>query len=603
MSKRADSILAEGADNPLYLHLFQMGREEELGHVLGLGADADCLRILVEALVQRRNQNIQPQLYWLLPPSLEGLAAQALEAQYQALNWVHFFPAAAILSARSPEGSVAGFVAEIFGSESDPRFDLVLIDGRETGQAHGLERFKGFATGADFATTALEAMYGSQVLILTGVHGLESRPVWQRLQQDSDYVLIQESRHWYQGVAVFKRRQAYLPGLSVIVHTRNAEALLSDCLASVSWADELIVVDMQSTDGTLAVAALAGARVAHHLPVACVDEARNWGLSLVRYAWTLVLDSDELLPAVTRRLIEEILSREPVLNNHLAPGPARTLDGYWLPRRNFFFGQEVHSLFPDYQLRLFRSQQAHWRGIVHELPALNGTAGRFPEQPEWAIQHFSYKKVADFCQRQLNYAQTIWKQLPLLQGDRKTESAQQLRERFDMRQQLLIEKIRNQVPDNLEWLVGQLYLFSQLAITAELLQNSGQLQSSLPVPGRARLSAYSYVKNAQRFDYPFIESLLSVMEVCDELVVSYAVDSDDDSTAVVEDLAARHSKLRLFATTVWTTSRTGGETIRLAAEEAMAACSGDWLWHVQADEVYTRPEAKKVRELVDIYHN
>ncbi|MEZ0371931.1 MAG: glycosyltransferase, partial [Candidatus Sericytochromatia bacterium] len=607
MSKLADSILAELADNPLYLHLFQMGREEELGHVLGLGADADCLRILVEALIQRRNQIIKPQLYWLLPPGIEGLEAQALKQKYQALDWVQLFPTPESGSASSLEGSGLTDVFNSGGIESGQRFDLVLIDGHEFGPSPGPEGQSGHLTRADFAAQALEALQGSGVLILAGVRALESRPVWQRLQQDPDYVLIQESRHWYQGVAVYKRRQALLPGLSVIVHTRNAEALLPDCLASVSWADELIVVDMQSTDGTLAVAELAGARVAHHLPVACVDEARNWGLSLVRYAWTLVLDADERLPQETRLLIEEILSREPIQASDQTHLPANaqqgSVAGYWLPRRNFFFGQEVSSLFPDYQLRLFRSQQAHWRGLVHELPTLNGTAGRFPERPEWAIQHYSYKDVADFCQRQLRYAQTLWQQLPRLQGDSSTEPAQQLRERFEARQQLLIEKMRTQVPDNLEWLVGQLYLFSQLAITAEMLQNSGQLQSSLPVSGRARLSAYSYIKNAQRFDYPFIESLLSVMDVCDELVVSYAVDSDDASTAALADLAARHPKLRLFSTEIWTTPRTGGETIRLAAEEAMAACSGDWRWHVQADEVYTRAEAKKVRELVDIYHN
>lgn len=610
------NLTLEFADNPLYLHLYQLAREEPLGPVLDIGAGSGgrSTRILIAALAARRDEMahqpgpIAPELYCLEPDPAAFASLQGLAGQYP---WIHPLRAYSAEPARfpSPEQVLAyyrqpgnalrrysenevlewlayeqlmyerrGQPGALGGIDALRRryglagFDLVLLDGSE------------FTTGQD-----LDAVYGARVLVLAGANTFKNAANYHRLMQDAAYVLIQQNLEWQHGFAVFKRRAAYAPGLTAIVHARNAAAMLPEALASLSFADQRIVIEMDSSDDTVAVARAHGAEVAYHLPVSCVDEARNWGLSLARHAWTLVLDADERIPEALARQIQALI-RSP-----------EALDGYWLARRNFFFGHEVPHLFPDYQLRLFRSQQAYWRGVVHELPLLRGSSTRLPENADLAIQHYSYRDLNDFVQRQLRYADTLWQQKGRFPIQTMPSLAHELRARYEAHQRQLLDELQLHTPEHLEWLVKQLYLFSDLALTGTLLQNSGQLGSGGARPAGMLLSAYSYIKNAEKFDYPMRESLLSVMEVCDEVVVGYAVDSDDRTLPILQDFAERHPKLRLFPSEVWKTPRTGGETIRLAAEEAMAACRGEWRWHVQADEVYTREDAREVRRLVEMY--
>lgn len=592
------------SENPFYLFLYQLAREEALQHVLEIGSSTGegSTHWLVEALACHAE-----------PPQLHCFEAdpdkyQALKARYADKPWVHCYPyfskipvafpdpeqvkafyrenatvlrsyplnevlgwlksEEAAYQARSSEISGIAWLKEQLGIR---QFDMVVLDGAE------------FTGNAD-----LDEVYGARILVLDDVNAYKNWANFQRLKADRRYVMLTEHLSWQHGMAVFKRQRPLRAGISAVVHTRNAAALLPECLQSLSWCDELLVVDMYSQDQTRELAAAVGARVVKHIPVDCVDEARNWGLSMVEHAWTLVLDADERLPESLSHLIQQTIQD---------PDAA---DGYWIPRQNIFFNQPVAALFPDYQLRLFRSQAAYWRGLVHELPLLLGQEAYFKPEPENAIQHYSYADVTSFFQRQLHYARTMWHQLGKYPGRPLLLEAHQLRSHFETQQHQLAESLRKSPVDNLEWVVRQLYLFSELATTAYFLEQSGQIQGRgfLKKP---KLSAYSYLKNADLFDYPWIESLNSVLEVCDEVIVSYASDSQDKSSERLKAFAAEQPKLKLFETRLWETARLEGETIRLVAEEAMAACSGDWLWHLQADEVYTRADALEVRKLVTIY--
>jgi glycosyltransferase involved in cell wall biosynthesis len=597
-------LLAELAENPFYLSLYQMAHEEPLKHVIEIGSSTGTgsTRILVEALKSRSDVALycleaQPEKY------------AELQARYAGLPWVHCLPYFAkdpiqfpsreqiwefyrhadtvlrrysfdevfswleselkLYAQRPHQVSGVAWLRQQYGIE---HFDLAVLDGSE------------FTGDQD-----LDLVYGARVLILDDVTSYKNHANYRRLMQDPAYVLIQENLKWQHGTAVFKQKQFQKPGLSVIVHTRNAAQQLPACLESVAWADEVLVIDMASTDQTVQIAEAQGARILHHVPVDCVDEARNWGLSQVAYDWTLVVDADERIPPGLAGRIQELLAARPIIA------------GYWLPRRNFFFGQPVADLFPDYQLRLFRSQHAFWRGLVHELPGLKGKSAQFPAEADYAIQHHSYQNVADFCQRQLRYAETLWRQLGRYPVQSVPQLAHELRDRYEQKQLQQLHYLQDHAVDNHEWLVRQLYLFTELAVSGTLLERSGQLEGANPGQ-HVKLSGYSYLKNAERFDYPFIESLLSVMDICDEVVVSYATDSEDQTAERLKRLALIFPKLRVFATDVWKQNRTGGETIALAATEAMQACRGDWLWHVQADEVYSQRDARQVRKLVEMYH-
>ena len=101
--------------------------------------------------------------------------------------------------------------------------------------------------------------------------------------------------------------------LSVLVTTFNEERNIADCLASVDWADEIVVVDSFSTDGTAAAARRADRFLQH----AYESPARqkNWGLRQVRHRWVLILDADERATTELSAELRELLARLPELGD------------------------------------------------------------------------------------------------------------------------------------------------------------------------------------------------------------------------------------------------------------------------------------------------
>lgn len=493
---------------------------------------------------------------WLTPSHAEPLSAslQRLSQERQA---------AAEGSAWGPE------LLKQWGAAPD----LLILDGSE---------FTAWDDFNDLSQSAAIAVIGSQSLKYLQVMDTLLKPEWYAV---ADYPGYQ------QGFALFQRQTKHLPGISVVVHTRNEEQRLPECLASVSdWASEVIVIDMESEDQTCTIAQAAGARLLRHVPVDCVDEARNFGLSQVLYNWTLVLDADERIPEPLRDLLIQISK---TADPHLT--------GLWLPRKNIFFGQWIRTLFPDYQLRFFRSGRVTWPGLVHEYPKVDGETESVAADPERAIVHYSYGTLDDFLARQLTYAQMRAKQQRRILSQ-KAINASLWRKRFDTRLLQSQQHAEQQNFTPLEWSLHHLYMYSQLLTTVYMQQEAGALEPLASVA--PRLSVYTYMKNAVRFAYPFEASILSLIDSCDEMVIGYAVDSEDDTESVLRRLASEHPKIRLFPSKVWTDpTLRNGEIIRLAAEEAMAHCTGDWLLHLQADEVYHEQEVATIRELINTHHH
>lgn len=601
------TLLAALDAEPFYRWLYQMAREEALHHVLEIGSATGqgSTRILIKALRQQHQPvtlhcleadperfaqlqhhcsedwvRVYPYLsvYPLQYPTAEDLKAfqQAYATRWrqlplnQTLEWLAGEQAlyAAYASRPEPVSGVAHLKAQL-GIDA---FDMVVLDGGE------------FSGPAD-----LDAVYGANILVLDDINTYKNHRNYLRLKADPTYYLIQEDWQTRHGAAVFKRRPAQLkPGITAIVHTRNAAEMLPECLSSLHWVDELLLIDMYSEDQTCAIAAAHGARIYRHVPVSCVDEARNFGLAQARHAWTLVLDADERLPA----------DWVPVLQ---AACQAAEVSAYWLPRSNHFFGQHLPFLYPDYQLRLFQSQSVSWSGRVHEHPTLLRGQARYLESPDpaLAIQHQAYSTVGQYVERQLRYAEIRWAQNKMLHEPE--SHALRLRQAYDSEMQRLLHLQIQRPLSQLEWLVRHLDRFTDLSDLAIWLERTGQLKGGRP----PRLSAYSYLYQGVAFDYPFIESLQSVLPVVDELVVTYAEPCPDGTYEQLLRLAAHYPQLRLLPSRLWTApdKPLDGSLIRQAAEEAMAACTGDWLWHLQADEVYSNADAKKVRELVNVSHH
>jgi len=178
--------------------------------------------------------------------------------------------------------------------------------------------------------------------------------------------------------------------LSVTIIAWNEEERLRACLESVTWADEIIVIDAESTDKTVQVARDFTDRIWVR-PWPGFAGQKNFALEQATGQWILSLDADERVTPELQARIEGI-----VRDN----GPA---DGYSLPRRNVFWGAWVRhgGLYPDYQLRLFRRGAGRFvDSAVHESVEVRGTVEALVEP----LLHHSYRGLDDFVTRSNRYS-------------------------------------------------------------------------------------------------------------------------------------------------------------------------------------------------------
>ena len=172
-----------------------------------------------------------------------------------------------------------------------------------------------------------------------------------------------------------------MPKLSVTVVAKNEATDLGAALASVAWADEIVVVDSHSTDDTVAIARQHTARVVVHDWLGHIEQ-KNYAASLASHDWILSLDADE---RVTAPLADEILAT-------LAAEPPH--GAFRIPRVTWHLGRWVRSTdwYPDFQNRLYDRRRARWTGrYVHESLTADGSSGQLHGE----IQHYAYRDIAD----------------------------------------------------------------------------------------------------------------------------------------------------------------------------------------------------------------
>lgn len=179
-------------------------------------------------------------------------------------------------------------------------------------------------------------------------------------------------------------------GLSVVIITHNEEDNIKECLESVQWADEIIVVDSDSTDKTEEICMAFGVHFIKE-PWKGFALQKNSAIEKATQNWILSLDADE---RVTPELRAEITA---VLGNN------NPKDGYFIARKNFFLGRWIKRCgwYPDYNLRLFQKGKGLF-GIreVHEAVKLNGAAGHLKSP----MEHHTYKSLGDFMKRLDRYS-------------------------------------------------------------------------------------------------------------------------------------------------------------------------------------------------------
>ena len=172
-----------------------------------------------------------------------------------------------------------------------------------------------------------------------------------------------------------------MPKLSVTIITKNEAADIGAAIASAAWADEIVVVDSESTDETVAIARRYTDRlIVREWPGYAAQ--KNYAASIAAHDWILSLDADE---RITPALADEI---------KVTLGGAPAALGYRVPRVTWHLGRWIRTTdwYPDYQLRLYDRRAAAWTGrYVHEAVLVDGSVGRLRGE----LQHFAYRDVAE----------------------------------------------------------------------------------------------------------------------------------------------------------------------------------------------------------------
>lgn len=172
-----------------------------------------------------------------------------------------------------------------------------------------------------------------------------------------------------------------MPKVTATVITRNEAANIEAALASVRWADEIIVVDAESTDDTVPLARKFTDRVEIR-PWPGYSAQKNHAASLASNDWILSLDADERVTPELAAEIKALLASEPDKR------------GYRIPRISHYLGRWIRGTdwYPDYQLRLYDRRAGTWNGRrVHESVTLNSEPGQLRHD----LQHFPYRDISD----------------------------------------------------------------------------------------------------------------------------------------------------------------------------------------------------------------
>ena len=176
--------------------------------------------------------------------------------------------------------------------------------------------------------------------------------------------------------------------LSAVLITRNAAAVLAPCLESLAFADEIVVVDSGSSDGTAEIAKRYGARLVQKEWLG-FGRQKQYAVDQARHDWVLCLDADETVSPQLAASIQAALA-------------APVSPVYRMPRRNRFLGRWLShgEGYPDWSPRLFNRMNARWSDdLVHEKVLYAVTPGTL----QGDLMHDSSDDLAAYLERQNRY--------------------------------------------------------------------------------------------------------------------------------------------------------------------------------------------------------
>jgi len=177
--------------------------------------------------------------------------------------------------------------------------------------------------------------------------------------------------------------------ISVFIIVYNEEKKIERCLKSVSWADEIIIVDSYSRDKTVEICKRYTGKI-YQRPFTDFAEMKNYAVSQASGEWLLGVDADEEITEALREKIKLIINKD-----------SQDISGFYIKRKSYIFGKWFRfcGTQDDFQLRLFKKATAHYFQPVHEKVALTGKKAYIREY----LLHYTYKDVTEYIQRLNKY--------------------------------------------------------------------------------------------------------------------------------------------------------------------------------------------------------
>ena len=182
--------------------------------------------------------------------------------------------------------------------------------------------------------------------------------------------------------------------ISACIVCRNEADKLGPCLESVSWADEIVLLDLESEDGSAELARAAGARVLKHPPVPIVEAVRNVVADAAAGEWVLALDPDERVSPGLAAELRRVSVRA-------------DLDAVVVPRMNYDFGYPASSPLQRYepQLRMYRRARVRWPTFPNALPEVSeDRVLRLEPRDELTLAHDRNRNIPEAIDRVRRYA-------------------------------------------------------------------------------------------------------------------------------------------------------------------------------------------------------
>jgi len=185
--------------------------------------------------------------------------------------------------------------------------------------------------------------------------------------------------------------------ISAVILARNEELNIRHCLEGLKWCDEIVVVDMESNDNTVAIAGEFTDKIYSHELIIAFDIAKKYAIEKANNEWVLLIDADEMVPADLAAELRHIAENDEI-------------DAVYLAFKNMILGEwnQAKAWWPNYHCRFFRKQLMIITERIHAYMTIADSARTLylPADEKYAIHHFAYRDTEQFIHK-LNRYTTI----------------------------------------------------------------------------------------------------------------------------------------------------------------------------------------------------